>query len=75
MLPPLDDDAFLKSIDLSKLTSGVHSSEALETAITLELYIKLICVEEIGLLKVLLMKQTKIVHAIMDTFKRSSRAS
>ena len=30
MLPPLDDDAFLKSIDLSKLTSGVHSSEALE---------------------------------------------
>ena len=30
MLPPLDDDAFLKSIDLSRLTSGVHSSEALE---------------------------------------------
>ena len=30
MLPPLDDDAFLKFIDLSKLTSGVHSSEALE---------------------------------------------
>ena len=30
MLPPLEDDAFLKSIDLSKLTSGVHSSEALE---------------------------------------------
>ena len=30
MLPPLNDDAFLKSIDLSKLTTGVHSSEALE---------------------------------------------
>jgi len=30
MLPPLNDETFWKTIDLTKLTTGVHSSEALE---------------------------------------------